>query len=401
MSSELYDPDNDDLEESEAASQPTYSWPARSLWQRLGLIGLVVAVCFALGYGLGQITRPLPNRGTLPLPTPPPPQPLLTLNGQPLFFSDWNRAVQLDRAMSALAGRPATSTDIVLEQLINQRLCLQEAARIKLNVDTATVNQEINLLLARLGVSEARLLTELNKVGLSRDDWREEVRKLVIVQRYLETQVWPNIPAEQQEQATTAAMARLRASAGLQQATDNAPSATPTLSATFQVPGFTLTPLPAKPTLANTPTTTTSPGVGLDAGKVAPEFTLPTLTRDATQSLAQLRGRPVILNFWASWCPPCRAEMPLLQSSYERYRETGPQIIGINYQENRSQAEAFARQSSLTFPILLDEGGQVGQLYRVTALPTTFFINADGTVAARHVGALTEPLLERYLAQLQ
>jgi len=305
--------------------------------------------------------------------------------------------VQLDRAMSTLAGQPATPTDIVLEQLINQRLCLQEAARLKLDADDTAVNQEASRLLARLGVSEARLIAELNTVGLSRDDWREAIHQLLIVQRYLETQVWANLPPERQEQATTAAMARLRAQAGLQQATQDAPEATPT-----PAPTSTAVPLNT-PTLP--PATAARPDVGLDVGKLAPDFILPVLTQNAapsaTQSLAQRRGRPVVLNFWASWCPPCRTEIPLLQNYHERHQNAGPLILGINYQENRRQVESFVRQSALTFPVLLDESGQVGQLYRVTALPTTYFINADGTVAARHVGALTEALLDRYLAQMK
>jgi peroxiredoxin len=123
------------------------------------------------------------------------------------------------------------------------------------------------------------------------------------------------------------------------------------------------------------------------AGFLAPDFTLGAL-RGGEISLAELRGQSVVLNLWASWCPPCRAEMPALQNAYERYRGRGLEIIALNttYQDNESAAAEFARELGLEFPILLDRTGLVSNLYHLRALPTTFFIDREGVIQKVIIG---------------
>jgi len=114
-------------------------------------------------------------------------------------------------------------------------------------------------------------------------------------------------------------------------------------------------------------------------GFLAPDFTLETGDGE-TVRLSELRGRPVVVNFWTSWCPPCREEMPALQRVFRDYQERDMVILGLNstVQDERGEALAFAIEQGLTFPILLDESGEATRLYQVRALPTTFFIDAQG-----------------------
>lgn len=130
-------------------------------------------------------------------------------------------------------------------------------------------------------------------------------------------------------------------------------------------------------------------------GHPAPDFTLITATGEAFK-LSDLRGRPVVLNFWATWCPPCRAELPEMQAAHERLAGEVA-IIGVNQAEVPAAVQAFATQLGLTFPIPLDEDAAASQLYAVRSLPTTFFIDRGGVVRQVQVGPVTEATLAQML----
>lgn len=136
----------------------------------------------------------------------------------------------------------------------------------------------------------------------------------------------------------------------------------------------------------------------LKVGEPAPNFTLTSL--DGSQvRFGDIRGKPVILNFWASWCGPCRLEMPAIQA---RYDEHAPDLVvlAINIGEPADTARSFTEELGLTFPVLLDNDGVVQRDYVVNALPTTFFIDSRGYIKAQHVGLLTESLLDGYLSDI-
>lgn len=130
-------------------------------------------------------------------------------------------------------------------------------------------------------------------------------------------------------------------------------------------------------------------------GFPAPGFELPD-EQGITLRLDDLKGQAVIINLWASWCPPCQAEMPALESVYRDYMDEGLVVVGINttYQDDPVRALEFAASRGLTFPILLDYEGQVSASYQLQALPTTFFIDADGIITEIVVGGpISEALL--------
>lgn len=130
-------------------------------------------------------------------------------------------------------------------------------------------------------------------------------------------------------------------------------------------------------------------------GFLAPDFRLDTL--DGTKvTLSDLRGKIVLINMWATWCPPCRAEMPALEKSYEQYRDSGVVILGLNVtnQDSERDIPPFVEKFGLTFPILLDRDGSVSALYQLKGLPTTFFVNREGIIRTVVVGG---PMSETFI----
>lgn len=129
--------------------------------------------------------------------------------------------------------------------------------------------------------------------------------------------------------------------------------------------------------------------VKAEPGSLAPDFLLESVDGDETR-LTDFRGHPVVLNFWATWCRPCRLEMPLLVDASQRYANDGLVVIGLNLQEGKSLIEPFAEDYGIEFPLLMDRDGEVGDRYRLLGLPTTFFIDADGVIQSVFTGPLEE-----------
>ena len=120
-------------------------------------------------------------------------------------------------------------------------------------------------------------------------------------------------------------------------------------------------------------------------GQPAPDFTLPTITGKNTR-LKELRGQVVLVNFWASWCGPCRQEMPLLDDIYKKYSKLGFVILGINVEQDSSKAKTYLRDVPVTFPILYDTQNTLTKLYDVNAMPTTVIVDRNGNVRYIHQG---------------
>ena len=130
-------------------------------------------------------------------------------------------------------------------------------------------------------------------------------------------------------------------------------------------------------------------------GFPAPDIELATADGNMVK-LSDLRGQPIILNFWASWCPPCRAEMPAIQAVYQAYHNDGLIILAVNAsnQDDLTDANAFVTGLQLSFPIYFDKTGNAQDAYKVSALPTTFFIDRDGIIQSVVIGGpIAEALL--------
>ncbi len=118
--------------------------------------------------------------------------------------------------------------------------------------------------------------------------------------------------------------------------------------------------------------------VGPEEGKLAPDFLLPTLKGEVR--LSDLRGKALLVNFWATWCGPCRKEMPQLVAAYERYRQEGLEIVAVNLQEPEDRVRRFMEEFGARFTVALDKTGAVVREYQLLGIPTTFFIDRQGVI---------------------
>jgi cytochrome c biogenesis protein CcmG/thiol:disulfide interchange protein DsbE len=128
-------------------------------------------------------------------------------------------------------------------------------------------------------------------------------------------------------------------------------------------------------------------------GKPAPAFTLQRLDGSGDVTLADLSGKVVVVNFFASWCVPCIQEHPALVRVFERYRTSDVVMLGVNYQESRENGRAYVQRMGMAWPALADDDGRVALSYGVFGPPETFFIGADGVIAGRHIGPIDEATL--------
>jgi thiol-disulfide isomerase/thioredoxin len=132
-------------------------------------------------------------------------------------------------------------------------------------------------------------------------------------------------------------------------------------------------------------------GLRLLSQKVSPrEFSLPLASPETEESwsLSAFRGKVVFLNFWATWCGPCRSEMPSMEALYNRFKESGLEILAVNSGEDQEEVLSFMKSNGLSFPALLDVDGKVSGAYGIQAIPTTFLIDREGNIILRMVGSL-------------
>jgi cytochrome c biogenesis protein CcmG/thiol:disulfide interchange protein DsbE len=148
--------------------------------------------------------------------------------------------------------------------------------------------------------------------------------------------------------------------------------------------------------LLNDPTLVRSPLIG----RRAPNVVLPRLDGGGSISLASLRGRVVVVNFWASWCGPCRDEHPALEAAWQRYREHGVVVLGVSYQDRDANALAFRHELGGDWPLLQDARSRAALAFGVTGVPETFFVGRDGRVAAKSYGPVTYEMLTEQISNL-
>ncbi|NDJ75451.1 MAG: TlpA family protein disulfide reductase [Chloroflexi bacterium] len=134
-------------------------------------------------------------------------------------------------------------------------------------------------------------------------------------------------------------------------------------------------------------------------GAPAPAFSTETVDGEAVR-LGDYDGQVVVLNLWATWCPPCRAEMPDLEAVWQRYADDGMVVLAVNQNESASDVAAFRTEYDLTFPVALDRAGDVGRLYETSTFPTTYFIDRDGVIREVVHGAMPAAMIESLVRDL-
>lgn len=135
--------------------------------------------------------------------------------------------------------------------------------------------------------------------------------------------------------------------------------------------------------------------IGVQKGNAAPDFELTTLDGKSVK-LSNYKGKKVILNFWATWCPPCKEEMPHMQNFYEKFKENGIEIVAVNLtsvDKGQKVIETFVKKNGITFPILLDKEGKIGDIYQTISIPTSYILDSRGIITNKIIGPMDEEMM--------
>ncbi len=140
-------------------------------------------------------------------------------------------------------------------------------------------------------------------------------------------------------------------------------------------------------------------GVGPNVGMLAPDFTLKDPQGNQV-SLSGFRGRPVMINFWATWCPPCRYEMPFMETVYRERAADGLVILAVSIDEDPNEVPRFMKEFGITFPVVLDTDQSVATKYRIRPIPTSFFVDKDGVIRDMEIGAMDKKTILKKLSKV-
>ncbi len=299
----------------------------------------------------------------------PPPNVLARVNGENITNEQVDRELLLNRALTALANdgkEVPTTRSAVLEDLISRRMQAQDAARAGVTLTDAQVDDWILTYFQGRKWSKAQVMEALTGYGLTWDDMLAGFHDVALINTYLIKYV------ARGARDTDDALARQDAWLG-------------NLESTSRVERF------RNPDEAE----------ALRVGAPAPDFTVQDLD-GKTLKLADLRGHRVLVNFWATWCQPCRIEIPTLVNSYQQLRAEGKdlEIVAIAVNSAPDTVAAFRNEFKMPFTVAPDSGNQISTIYYVGAIPTSYLIDRDGVVRWIHVNIMDDKLLAQQLAAM-
>lgn len=280
------------------------------------------------------------------------------VNGQVITQYDLDLAIAVGRVFyRAARGQPPGSIDEAgaVRQLADDALIQQAAEAAGITVTDREVTRFLEQLKAGQNISDQALATAMEAEGLTMEELRAEIRRVATNDKFMRQQVLANVPADQVETARTNWLNQQRAQADIQ--VQQIAAAEPVASLGVPV-----------------------------VGALAPDFTLTDLEGEEV-TMSDLQGQSVLLYFWTTWCPPCQAELPAIDAIYQKYKEHGLRVLAVDVQEQPALVQDFTQQSAVSFLPVLDETGAVARRYRVRGLPTSFYVNREGTITAVQVGA--------------
>lgn len=287
------------------------------------------------------------------------------VNGEYIYNQDVTREIDLARATFELANseEKPQSPGQVLETLIDRKLQTQDAKRNGVTVSEQEIDAALKGVLDRLGVSDEEMQSTLEKYNLTLDDLRVPVSDAYLINKHLGANVVVGTDSEQE------ALAR-----------KNEWQTNLALNSRIEY--------------LKSPGTGPAPTVNSEA----PDFTLRNLDGEEVK-LSELRGRPVMVNFWATWCAPCRVEIPQIVQMYrETHGDGNYEILGVATGNSSPETvRAFSQEFDMRFPLLHDDGNHVTNLFHVLPIPTTFFIDKDGIIRETHIGPVDRAMMEKWL----
>jgi peroxiredoxin len=290
---------------------------------------------------------------------------LARVNGEFIYERDVNRELDLTRVSNELSNKPDAdlpSPTSVLEDLIARKMQVQDARKAGVTMTAEEVDSSLADILDRSGISKEKLQAALAKYNLTLDDMGAVASDTYLINKYIAGYVLAgaSTPEERQNKRNDWQTS---------------------LSQSAKVDRF----------------KAAGSGPAPSVGSEAPDFTLRDLNGKDV-SLSALRGQPVMINFWATWCPPCRAEIPTLVQMYKETHQPGSyEILGIATQSDMQTIQAFSKEFEMAFSVMPDNDSRITSLYHVLPIPTSFFVDKDGIIRYVQVGVADRPLLERWL----
>ncbi|MCO6451792.1 MAG: redoxin domain-containing protein [Caldilineales bacterium] len=287
------------------------------------------------------------------------------IGDRPVSEAEWQQARAYAQVTMELLAEPGAVMDenAVFNSFLEDLMIEADAAASGFTVSDERVQMEGQRIMQVAGKDSAQLQPYLDAVGLSREGWEQEMRRAVLAADYLEDVVLASVPLNERSDRRDAWLTELAARHDLSKLAE------------FQPP------------------------VGIGVGDLAPDFTWIGLD-EQPHSLAELKGKAVILNFWATWCVPCRAEMPLLEELYQQFEADGLVVVGMDVGEDAARVQDFVQELGVSFPIGLDQEQEISRQFRVFGMPTTFFISRDGVIDYQLVGQMNRNVLLDRIAEI-
>jgi len=287
------------------------------------------------------------------------------VNGEFIYDHDVERQVGFQTFLNVLYKTPAASSPSAasaLEDIITDMMQVQDAKRAGQTPPEALITQDVQTMEASASLTETGLISLLGQYNLTMDDLRYYSGNALMVKQYVDTKV----------------------TAGAKNDTDY-----------NNLYNDWLSKLATDGKVERFKAAGSGPAPRLDAE--APDFTLKDMSGKEIK-LSALRGKPVMINFWATWCPPCRDEIPVITSMYnETHTSDNYEILGVATQSDDSTVRAFSDELKMNFPLLPDVDSRVVSLYHVLPIPTTFFIDKDGIIRLIQTGSVTRPMMGKWL----
>jgi len=323
--------------------------------RNIAIAAAVVAVLTGLGLWM-YLSNPSTNV---------PPDAVARVNGDYIYERDIDRELDLTRVANDQTGTSNStlpSRAQVLSDLIDRKMRVQDAKKAGVQVSATELDSAIKDILDRTGLTQAQLDDSLAKHNLTIDDMRSVAGDTLLINKYIANYV-------------------IRGATSDEDAQNKKNDWLTSLAQTSKVDRL----------------KSTGSGPEPRVGAEAPDFTLTDLSGKEV-NLKSLRGQPVMINFWATWCPPCRSEIPTIAQTYSKTHKPGSyEILGVATQSDAPTVQAFAKEFGMNFPVLPDNDNRVSDLYHILPIPTSFLIDKDGIIRDMQVGPVDAAKLQKWL----